>query len=185
MPWCASVRPSDQASPGRRPQASEEIAQVRSAGSEAQAKLLKTHRHALRVLAGESACPTNAGLSWPFAARRALTTGREAYDTTVARHDSRGLLNGVTDPPAEPSAEPEAFRLPAPQRGLTATEHQARHARTDANRSGRTTRSKAQAGRPTTQGGPRPPVRSGRKPYFRICQTSTGSPAEPGDFSTD
>ena len=34
----------------------------------------------------------------------------------------------VTDPPAEPTAEPEAFGLLAPQRGLTATEHQARHA---------------------------------------------------------
>jgi len=78
------------------------------------------------------------------------------------------------------AAEPEAFGLLAPQRGLTATEHQARHARADAHRSGPTTRSKAQAWRPTTLGGPRPPVRSGGKPYFRICQTSTASPAEPG-----
>ena len=30
-------------------------------------------------------------------------------------------LNGVTDPPAEPTAEPEAFGLLAPRRGLTAT----------------------------------------------------------------
>ena len=109
----------------------------------------------------------------PGSLLRVLSRG----NTACAGH---GSDRGVTDPPAEPSAEPEAFGLLAPQRGLTATEHQARHARADAHRSGPTTRSKAQAWRPTTQGGPRPPVRSGGKPSFRICPTSTASPAEPG-----
>jgi len=58
------------------------------------------------------------------------------------------------------------FPVAGPLRGLTATEQQAGHACADAHRSGLTFRSKAQAGRPTTQGGPRPHVRSGRKPYF-------------------
>ena len=65
----------------------------------------------------------------------------------------------------DPPAEPEAFRLLAPQRGLIATD-QEQHPCAGQCRSSRFC------------------VGTRGKAYSRNCQTSTASPAEPGDLST-
>ena len=77
-------------------------------------------------------CPTHLVDALHFGIAQQIVSNSDQLNTNVHHSHQVGqhcvTLLAVTAPPAEPSAELEAFRLLAPQRGLTATEHQARHA---------------------------------------------------------
>jgi hypothetical protein len=105
--------------------------------------------------------------------RRLLRVG-QWMPLTAASLSKWGRLFACNNPPAEP----EAFRLLAPQRGLFATESQKLRAResvccAELPIGGRDFR----AGRWSCQ--------LVEKAHSRNCQTSTATPAKPGDLPSD